>query len=763
MARRNNRTGRNDRAARKEPRFDDSSRGGLPELRFSASDRVGVITGEKSTPKGAARRGAHSTGDNGGAKRRLTRNSGNRGGARDRKRGARRFGRVRRLSRIAYWSCVLGIWAAIIAAATVAYHAAQLPQMSSWSVPERPPNVRILARDGTLIANRGATGGEAVRLGEMSPYLPKAVIAIEDRRFHDHFGIDPVGFGRAMTENLLAGAIVQGGSTITQQLAKNLFLEPDRTIGRKIQEAVLAIWLETKFSKDEILELYLNRVYFGAGAYGVDAASRRYFDKSARDVTLSEAALLAGLLKAPSRLSPLRDEQAAEERAQLVLSAMRQAGFLSDREVAQALSMQPGTARRYWSGSEHYLADMVMAKLPALLGDIDGDVTVETSVDLDLQRLAGQIIAETLKRSGAERGISQGALVALEGNGAIIALVGGREYAESQFNRAVEAMRQPGSAFKPIVYLAALEAGRTPDSVRQDAPVTIGDWTPENYDRKYRGEVTLRRAFADSLNTVAAQLVMEVGPRSVAETARRLGIRSEVQRNASIALGTSEVALLELTAAYASFSNGGYGVTPWLVRSVRGADGELLYGRETPPARLVVRQRELGMINSMMAEAIRSGTGRAAKLKGWPAAGKTGTTQNSRDALFVGYTARLTAGIWYGNDDGSAMKGVTGGTLPAQSFARFMSAAHRGLPAAVLPGSYFPEVAVLPNFRPRDISARRTDPTLAADRQVTDSYPFATPRISNTPQHDRAPRPAAEVNARPPRNASGILDLLIGD
>ncbi|MCB1428553.1 MAG: PBP1A family penicillin-binding protein, partial [Nitratireductor sp.] len=511
---------------------------------------------------------------------------------------------------------------------------AQLPQMSTWNVPERPPNARIVSVDGELLANRGATGGEAMRLDEMSPYLPLAVIAIEDRRFKSHFGLDPLGLSRAFVTNLVTGRLVQGGSTLTQQLAKNLFLEPERTLERKVQEAVLAVWLETKFSKDQILELYLNRVYFGAGAFGVDAAARRYFGKSARDLNLAEAATIAGLLKAPSRLSPARDPKAAEERAQVVLGAMRREGFVTDREAAQAMSMQPGRAKRYWSGSQHYVADMIMQQLPALIGKVSKDVIVDTTVDLDLQRNGEEILREMLDGEGAKKNVSQAALVALDGTGAIRALIGGREYSQSQFNRATDAKRQPGSAFKPIVYLAALEAGRSPDSVRQDAPVKIGNWTPENYDRKYRGPVTLSDGLTQSLNTIAAQLVMEVGPKTVVETAHRLGIRSELQRNASIALGTSEVSLLELVGAYAPFSNGGYGVTPFLIRRVTTVDGEVLYERNAPPEPQVVRSRELGMMNSMLMRVVNSGTGKAARIPGWQTAGKTGTTQNSRDALF---------------------------------------------------------------------------------------------------------------------------------
>lgn len=660
---------------------------------------------------------------------------------------AARRGWLGALRKLAYWSLVLCIWGGIGVACLVGYYAAKLPSMASWSIPKRPPNARIVSVDGELIANRGVTGGEAMRLDEMSPWIPLAVVAIEDRRFKQHAGVDPIGLGRAMLTNVISGRLVQGGSTLTQQLAKNLFLNPQRTLERKVQEAMLALWLETRFSKDEILELYLNRVYFGSGAWGVDAAARRYFNKSARDVSLAEAALIAGLLKAPSRLSPARDAKAAEERAQTVLGAMRREGFVTDREAAQALAMEPQKARRYLSGSQHYVADMVMAQLPGLIGEMRADVIVSTSVDLDLQMLAGQLISGTISKKGEKLNVAQGALVSIDGTGAIRALVGGRDYSASQFNRASDAKRQPGSAFKPIVYLAALEAGRTPASIRRDEPVKIGNWTPENYDRKYRGPVTLDTALARSLNTIAAQLVMETGPKSVIETARRLGIASPMQSNASIALGTSEVSLVELTSAYAPFANGGYKATPWLIRRVTTANGDILYERAAEEMPLVVNAREIGMMNSMLKHVVSEGTGTAARLDGWETAGKTGTTQNSRDAFFIGYTANLVTGVWYGNDDGDPMNKVTGGGIPAETFAKYMQAAHEGVPPAALPGRYQPQIAP----RGNEVAGGELPP-------------FLEGRDENTTTEPALPRPAGSVGAsgeqrRKPRN---ILELLFG-
>ena len=389
------------------------------------------------------------------ARRETTRRASRRGGGN----GGGGIGRL--ITRGFYWLIVLGIWGGIAGGGLVAWYAMQMPSATTWSIPDRPPNVRILSVDGQLVANRGMMGGEAVGLHEMSPFIPQALIAIEDRRFRSHFGIDPIGLGRALVENVTTGRVSQGGSTITQQLAKNLFLKPDRTIERKVQEVLLSLWLEQKYTKDQILEMYLNRVYFGSGAYGVEAAARRYFNKSAREVTLSEAALLAGLLKAPSRLSPARDPKAAETRAQIVLSTMRDAGFIDDGALRTAMSAPATRAAAYWTGSEHYVADKVMEELPGLIGEIGKDLIVETTVDLHLQKLAENSIRRLVGEKGKELKVSQGVLVSIDNTGAVRAMVGGYDYANSQFDRASEARRQPGSAFKPFVYMAALERGLT--------------------------------------------------------------------------------------------------------------------------------------------------------------------------------------------------------------------------------------------------------------------------------------------------------------
>jgi penicillin-binding protein 1A len=590
------------------------------------------------------------------------------------------------LRRVIYWCIVLGIWAGIGVAGLVFYYGSRMPSASTWAIPDRPPNVKITSVDGSVIANRGATGGEALPLDQMSPYIPQAIVAIEDKRFYSHFGVDPTGLARAFVNNV-TGQPIQGGSTLTQQLAKNLFLSPDRTLERKVQEVLLSFWLEQKYTKDQILAMYLNRVYFGSNAYGVEAAARRYFNKSARDVNLGEAALLAGLVKAPSRLSPARDPEAANARAQVVLLAMRDQGYITDDEVKTAMTQAPSKAKSYWSGAGQYVADMVMDELPGLIGDVKEDLIVDTTIDKGLEKTADQSLNDLLRKEGTKLNASQAALVSIDGTGAIRALVGGRDYAESQFNRAVKAKRQPGSSFKPFVYAAALEKGLTPFSVFNDAPIRIGNWTPENYEKKYNGEVTLATALAKSLNTVAAQLVMYDGPEQVIKLAHRLGIETELQPNASIALGTSEVSLMELAASYAAFMNGGYKATPHVIRRVTTADGKVLYENTYGNPPRVLSETIAANMNSMMIGTIETGTGKAAKIPRWQAAGKTGTTQNSRDALFVGFTSNLTTGVWFGNDDGTPMKKVTGGGLPAKAWQEFMVAAHKGLSPAPLFGN----------------------------------------------------------------------------
>ena len=590
------------------------------------------------------------------------------------------------IRRALYWCAVLGLWALIVCGGAIVWVAANLPPIHSLEIPRRPPSIEIVGSDGKLIATRGEMHGATLTMKEMPPYLPKAFLAIEDHRFYNHFGIDLIGLVRAAAANVMRRGVSQGGSTITQQLAKNLFLTQERTFGRKIQELVLALWLERKFSKAEILELYLNRVYFGAGAYGVDAAAQRYFGKSARQVSIAEAAMLAGLVRSPSRLAPNRNPNGAERRARLVVAAMTSHGYVTETMAKFALAQPARAVKVAGNGSANYIADWIMDVLDDLVGHIDQDIVVRTSIEPGLQTAAEAALVNELAQKGEKFGVSQGALIAMTPAGAVRALVGGKSYSESQFNRAVAARRQPGSAFKPFVYLTALERGLAPESVREDKPIAIKGWRPENYSREYYGNVTLTQGLAHSLNTISVRLTQEFGPTAVARTAYRLGIASKLETNPSLALGTSEVSLIELVSAYAPFANGGSAITPYVVERVSTKAGKTLYDRSPHDLGRIIEPRYVAMMNAMMRETIRVGTAQRGQLPGWQAAGKTGTSQDFRDAWFVGYTAHLVTGVWLGNDDSSPTRRATGGGMPVEIWARFMRTAHHGVAVAALPG-----------------------------------------------------------------------------
>lgn len=668
---------------------------------------------------------------------------------------------------IFYWCAVASVWCAIGLAGLIGYYALKLPPIDQLSVPKRPPNIAILAADGTLMANRGETGGRNIAIGELPPHVPKAFIAIEDKRFNDHFGLDLVGLGRAVYRNLTSGKLEQGGSTLTQQLAKNIFLTQERSFSRKAQEAILALWLERNYSKDQILELYLNRVYFGSGAYGIEAAAQRYYAKSARLLTLGEAATLAGLMKSPSRLAPNRNPAGAAERAGTVLKEMLDQGMVSDAQYKTALASPPEVRRNARAGSVNYAADWVMDLIDDYVGAIDTDVQVTTTFLMPMQNAAEKALSAIIETSGDAKNVDQGAIVAMAPDGAVRALVGGRNYAESQFNRAVLARRQPGSAFKPFVYLTALEHGLTPETVREDSPVNIKGWQPANYTREHFGAVSLTRALAMSLNTVAVKLGQEAGIKNVIRTAQRLGINSPLANNASLALGTSEVSPLELTAAYTAFSNGGIAVTPYVIRRVKTVDGKLIYERKDSVRARVIEPQTLAQLNMMMRETLVSGTAKKAELPGWVAAGKTGTTQDHKDAWFVGYTGALTATVWLGNDDGDPMKKVTGSGLPVDVWSRFMKAALAGQPGQPLPGLAGVQPATAEPDKPRvgyDHPAYRPDegrsgevvrpPLNLSDSQPMPPVPRARPQ--NAPPAEipvRRHRTESEATPPPQRQA----------
>ncbi|MGB9208123.1 MAG: transglycosylase domain-containing protein, partial [Pseudolabrys sp.] len=470
--------------------------------------------------------------------------------------------------RTIYWLFVLTLWLVIAAIGTLIWVGMHLPPLQSLDIPKRPPSIQILGLDQKPLAIRGEGNSSSVTLKEMPAYLPKAFIAIEDRRFYQHHGVDPFGLLRATVANVLHRGVSQGGSTLTQQLAKNLFLTHERTFSRKLQEAVLALWLEHKFGKDQILELYLNRVYFGAGAYGIEQASQRYFGKSARTITLAEAAMLAGVVKSPSRLAPTRNFNGAERRAKSVLAAMADLNFINHTTERMALARPPRIVAQVSNGAVNYVADWVMDALNDAIGHVDEDIVIQTTIDANLQTVAEKTLEDELAQKGDKNGVGQGAVIAMTPDGAVRAMVGGRNYADSQFNRAVAAKRQPGSAFKAFVYLTALEHGLTPDTVREDKPINVKGWQPENYNHEYFGPVTLSRALAQSLNTVSVRLTLELTPMAVVRTAYRLGIGSKLEPNVSIALGTSEVSMLELVGAYASFANGGYALMPRVIDKI---------------------------------------------------------------------------------------------------------------------------------------------------------------------------------------------------
>ncbi|HKS19646.1 MAG TPA: PBP1A family penicillin-binding protein, partial [Bradyrhizobium sp.] len=670
--------GRKKSGGRKEPQFGLSA--SLAGLRLSPEDRVPVAAEEKPKKSVAKRKSDDDDDEPPRERKPRAAKSGSKRRSKARGRGG--------LFRLFYWGAVLSLWVAIAVVGVVVWVGAHLPAIQSLEIPKRPPTIQIVGLDGSVLASRGEMAGANIALKDLPPYLPQAFIAIEDRRFYSHYGIDPVGIARAALTNILHRGVSQGGSTLTQQLAKNLFLTQERTLQRKLQEVELALWLERKHSKAEILELYLNRVYFGSGAYGVEAAAQRYFGKSARNVTLAEAAMLAGLVKSPSRLAPNRNPEGAEQRAQTVLAAMADAKFITDAQAQASIGHPSYNVKPAGAGTVNYVADWIGEVLDDLVGQIDQSIVVETTIDPKLQSVAEAAIIDELAAKSVKFNVSQGALVAMTPDGAVRAMVGGRNYAESQYNRAVTAKRQPGSAFKPFVYLTAVEAGLTPETIRQDAPLDLKGWRPENYSHEYFGAVTLTQALAMSLNTVAVRLGIEVGPKNVVRTAHRLGISSKLDANPSIALGTSEVSLTELVGAYTPFANGGQGVSPHVVMRIRTLDGgKVLYARQPDQLGQAIEPRHVAMMNSMMQETLISGTARKAEIPGWIAAGKTGTSQDFRDAWFIGYTANLVTGVWLGNDDNSPTKKATGGGLPVEVWTRFMRAAHQGVPVASLPNS----------------------------------------------------------------------------
>lgn len=591
---------------------------------------------------------------------------------------------------ILYWLMVFAVWAVIFAVGFIAFFSLDLPDTSSLYKTDRAPSITYLDRSGALVAVRGSQFAPPVDIDELPDYVPAAFIAIEDRRFYHHFGFDPIGVGRALIRNATRkeGSNLAGGSTITQQLARNLFLSNDQNVKRKVQELILSVWLEMKFTKKQILALYLNRVWFGGGATGIEAAAQRYFNKPAKDLTIGEAAMLAGMMKGPSRYSPLSDKDRAIRRTEIVLNEMVEAKVITPEQRADVFKTGIKVSRTLATEHAQYYVDWLQSEIGQMidLSQLKDDIIVETTLDLPIQTDAERAVKAMMERD-VKKKVEQAALVSIDGEGRVRALIGGVSYSDSQFNRAIDAKRQAGSAFKPFVYLTAMESGLfRPDTPVVDEPVTIDGWTPANYTNKYLGDITLTTALAQSINTVAARLADQVGRSNVAATARRLGITSKINTDPAMALGTADVTPLEMARAYVPFSNGGYKVAPYGIVRIRTTKGKVLYQHSAVDSRaLVINNPALGYMNQMMREVVRSGTGSGVRLSQFDIAGKTGTTSDYRDAWFVGYTGGFTTAVWVGRDNNSQMAKVTGGGTPAAIWREYMSRALTRIKVSTIP------------------------------------------------------------------------------
>jgi penicillin-binding protein 1A len=613
---------------------------------------------------------------------------------------------------------------ALIAALSLLTTSLELPSLPPI---RRDPQITYLDRSGAPLGVRGGRYAPPEDLAKLPPYVPAAFVAIEDRRFYEHQGFDPMAMARAVIADLGAGRAAQGASTITQQLARNLFLTNDRTVERKAQELMLAIQLEQTYSKRQLLGLYLSRVYFGAGAYGIEAAAQRYFDKPASRLTIREAAMLAALMKSPTDYNPVEQPQRSAQRTALVLAAMLETGAVTAAQGAQAAAQTPKVWREAATAPAQYFVDWVDGQTRRQLGAQNRDLVVETTLDLAAERLAAES-ADAVVTRFARQDISQAALVSVDGVGAVRALVGGVDYGASAFDRAVDAHRQAGSAWKPFVYLAAMEAGRTPDMVVTDEPVTIDGWSPRNFEPEYLGQITLERALAQSINTVAARLADEVGRGAVASAARRLGIVTAINTDPAMALGTSLVTPLEMADAYAAFSNGGNRVSAYGIERIRTAAGVVLYRRGAVAPAPVIGNPPLGELDQMLRAVVSSGTGVRAAIPGYDIAGKTGTASDFKDAWFCGFTGGLTTVVWMGRDDGAPMRGVTGGSAPAELWRAYMVRAVRRFPVTAIP--YGPPAPVPP---PVPVGPSAIPPPILSQAPPTTEPPAIPPSPSDLP------------------------------
>ncbi|MBS0296487.1 MAG: penicillin-binding protein 1A [Proteobacteria bacterium] len=655
------------------------------------------------------------------------------------------------LEAVMYWTVVLGIWVLIFIVGFLVAFARGLPDTSKLYEVQRQPSITYLDRNGALIAVRGSQYAPPIDVDSLPPYVPAAFVAIEDRRFYHHPGFDPIGMARAVGRNIKAGHVVQGGSTLTQQLAKNLFLTPEQNMRRKVQEIMLAVWLEHKFSKKQILGLYLNRVYFGSGAYGIEAASQRYFNKPAKQLSVGEAALLAGMMKAPSRYSPVNDAQRSAKRASIVLKEMQKAGVITPEQLEQAQHTRISVSRTLATQHAEYFVDWLDQEIRGLVGEPTEDLVVETTLDLPIQTAAERAV-QTIVARDRSRGVQQAALVALDGDGRVRALIGGVNYAESQFDRAVDARRQAGSSWKPFVYLTAMERGYTPDTPWVDEPKNIEGWSPQNYSRGYLGGINLETALAQSVNTVAADLADKVGRDNVRSTAQRLGITSKIGTEPATALGAVEVSPLEMAQAYGAFSNGGFRVKAHGVSRIRTVKGRVLYEYRDEPQVSVINNPPLSEMVRMMRSVMTTGTGRGAGVPGYDLAGKTGTTSDYKDAWFVGYTGGFTAAVWVGKDDNKPMRGVSGGHTPAAIWRSFMSAALPRLKVGSIPtGAAVPATSPTGSDPIGNIIDQAGN--MFGDQPTTDTSPPAS-NPADLPPPDIRPQPgppqAAPKPAVPP-------------
>lgn len=651
------------------------------------------------------------------------------GGSKKRKAPPRRINR-RRLAGMALRASIALF---ILGGLVLMFFVATLPDIRDLDKIKKQQGITVETEDGRIISTYGDVYGAYVPYEKFPKALIEAVIATEDRRFFQHHGVDFVGIARAMVVNTMAGHVVQGGSTVTQQVAKNVFLTSERSLTRKIQEVLLAFWLEGRYSKQEIMAIYLNRVYLGAGTFGVDAASRRYFNKPATDMDLVECAMIAGLLKAPSRYAPTASSERAMARAHQVLKNMADNGSLDASKIQPALQAFAQQPKVTVEGSDvRYYTDWVVDGLPDFIGNVEDDLVVVTSFDPKIQEVAADAIENTLSMEGDAKRVSQGAMVVMDPHGAVKALVGGKNYGESQYNRASQAKRQAGSLFKLFVYLAALEAGYTPMAQVEDAPISIQVgrkvWSPRNYTNQYKGVMTMAQAFKESINTVAVRLSQYAGVSRVAAVAERLGIPN-VARNPSIALGAQEATLLEMTTAYAHLANGGSQVVPYGILEIRTSKGQELYKREQPDTNPVLASGTVEMMNYLMLGTVRGGTGARAALPGRDVAGKTGTTSDYKDAWFVGFTPQLVAGVWVGNDNNQPMKSVTGGNLPAMIWHDAMIKALEGVPAQPIPNDANSNEGLLPWL----FGGSTPQPTEPPAQYIPDNSPFG---VMNQP--DRA-------------------------